>query len=102
MSDFRFTERTEYTAGRKVIKKKPANAPSGHEAFLKALEAGNAVIHVQMLSSEKPLKGTVKHSDKFTISLRVDRDDGTHQVYVLFKHAIESFWTNPADNPKSE
>lgn len=71
----------------------------GHEAFLKALETGQAVIRVELMSGEV-LKGTVKHFDKYTISLKVDDADGTHQVYVLFKHAIESFWTNPKDQPE--
>mgnify|MGYP000738737374 CR=1 FL=1 len=30
-----------------------------------------------------PMKGTIKHSDKYTISLKVDRNDGTHQVYSV-------------------
>ncbi len=82
--------------------KKPV-APKGHEAFLKALESAGAVVSVALINSPDaaPMKGTIKHSDKFTISLKVDRDDGTYQVYVLFKHAIESFWTNPEDQPKA-
>lgn len=75
----------------------------GHEAFLKALESAGAVINVAMTTSPDapPMKGTLKHSDKYTISLKVDRPDGTYQVYVLFKHAIESFWTNPEDQIKA-
>jgi len=80
---------------RKPFVKKPA-APKGHEAFLKALEQAGAIINVTLLSGEV-MKGTLKHSDKYTISLRTDFDDGTYQVYVVFKHAIETFWTNPAD-----
>lgn len=75
-------------------KKKP-NTPSGHEAFLKALEAGGALIKVKLLSDGEVLKGTVKTSDKYTISLRCDNPDGTYQVYVIYKSAIEMFWTNP-------
>lgn len=80
--------------------KKPATL-KGHEAFLKALETGGAVVTVSMVNDPKPLKGTIKHSDKYTISLRVDFDDGTYQVYVLFKHAIESFWASPEDQVKA-
>jgi sRNA-binding regulator protein Hfq len=80
--------------------KKPKAAPAGHEAFLKALENARAVVTVAMVSDpDVTMKGTIKHSDKYTISLKVDRDDGTHQVFVLFKHAIESFWTDPKDQP---
>lgn len=86
------------TPKRPVIKKKPV--PSGHEAFLKALEAAGAIINVSLLTSPDapPMKGVIKHSDKYTISLKVDRPNGGgYQVFVIFKHAIESFWTNPED-----
>lgn len=74
------------------------NVPKGHEAFLKALETAGAVIRVAMLGDpDTVMIGTIRSSDKFTISLKVDRPDGTHQVFVLFKHAIESFWTDPTD-----
>lgn len=83
-------------APRKPFAKKPA-APKGHEAFLKALEQAGAKIHVTLLSGDV-MRGVLKHSDKYTISLRVDNaEDGTYQVYVIFKHAIETFWTNPSD-----
>ena len=52
------------------------------------------MINVTLLSGEN-MKGTLKHSDKYTLSLRQDFDDGRYQVYVIFKHAIETFWTNP-------
>jgi sRNA-binding regulator protein Hfq len=82
--------------------KKPM-PPKGHEAFLKALENAGAVINVTLIASPDaaPMKGTIKHSDKYTISLKVSREDGSHQVYVIFKHAIESFWTNPEDQVKA-
>lgn len=79
---------------RPFVKKKSAS-PSGHEAFLKALEAGSAVVTIKMATDGTELKGTIKHSDKYTVSLRCDRPDGTYQVYVIFKSAIEMFWTNP-------
>lgn len=77
--------------------KKPV-APKGHEAFLKALEAAGAKVSLTLSNDpDTIMTGTVKHSDKYTISLRTDREDGTYQVYVIFKHAIEMFWTNPND-----
>lgn len=76
--------------------------PAGHEAFLKALEAGGALVTVRMATDGAELKGTIKHSDKYTISLRVDNKDGGYQVYVLFKHAIEMFWTNPNAQAETE
>ena len=89
------------TAKKPILRKKPANAPAGHEAFLKALEAAQATVSVRLVNDpEVVLKGTIKHSDKYTISLKVTRADGTYQVYVIFKHAIEQFWTDPVDNEK--
>jgi sRNA-binding regulator protein Hfq len=77
--------------------KKPP-APKGHEAFLKALETASAKVSLTLTSDpDTIMTGTIKTSDKYTVSLRVDRDDGTYQVYVIFKHAIEMFWTNPND-----
>jgi sRNA-binding regulator protein Hfq len=88
---------------RRTIKKASSQAPKGHEAFLKALETAGAIVRIAMVSDpETVMKGTIRASDKYTISLKVDRDDGTHQVYVLFKHAIESFWTDPADQPHKQ
>lgn len=86
---------------RNFAAKKPLT-PKGHEAFLKALEAGGALVTIRMSTDGTELKGTIKHSDKYTISLRVDNDAG-YQVYVIFKSAIEMFWTNPnahAENDK--
>lgn len=83
--------------------KKPST-PKGHEAFLKALEAAGAVVNVSLIASPDaaPMKGTIKHSDKYTISLKVNRPNGGgYQVFVIFKHAIESFWTNPEDQAKA-
>jgi sRNA-binding regulator protein Hfq len=84
-----------------IVKKTPAL--KGHEAFLKALEAAGAVVNVALMTDPgaPPMKGTIKHFDKYTISLKVDHKDGTYQVFVIFKHAIESFWTNPIDQTKA-
>jgi len=71
--------------GGTIKKKKPTLV--GHESFLKALEASGAVIEITKTSGDV-LKGVVKHSDKFTISL----DEGNGKPpRVLFKHAIEEF-----------
>ena len=77
------------------FKKKKPNAPEGHEAFLKALEAGGAIVTIRRATDGVEMKGTIKTSDKFTISLKVDRPDGTYQTYVIYKQHIEMFWTNP-------
>lgn len=71
-------------------KKKPKAANKkleGHEAFLKALETSGALIEIITIAGET-LVGTVKHSDKFTISLKLD---GSERTLVIFKHSIESF-----------
>jgi sRNA-binding regulator protein Hfq len=94
---------SDITPRPKAFIKKPIATPKGHEAFLKALEAAGAVVNIALVSSSDapPMKGTIKHSDKYTISLKVDRADGSYQVFVVFKHAIECFWTNPEDQAKA-
>jgi len=73
-----------------------AAQPKGHEAFLKALEASGATVIVEM-NDGSSLTGTIKHSDKYTISLKVSKEaekgDGAYQVYVIFKHSITLFYT---------
>jgi sRNA-binding regulator protein Hfq len=87
---------SDLTINPRPFKKPPA--PKGHEAFLKALEAAGAKVSLTLSNDpDTIMTGTIKHSDKYTISLRTDREDGTYQVYVIFKHAIEMFWTNPND-----
>jgi sRNA-binding regulator protein Hfq len=83
------------TQPKRPFKKKAG--PTGHEAFLKALEAGNAVVTIKMATDGSELKGTVKTSDKYFISLKVTRADGSYQVYVINKAHIEMFSTNPND-----
>lgn len=94
-----YNTRSTPTVHNKPFRKKPANSPEGHAAFLKAIENAQGVIRVMKTSGEIR-KGSVKTSDKYTISLKETREDGSYQVYVIFKHAIEEFWTDPADNPK--
>ena len=80
------------------LKSKPVAAKpvaKGHEAFLKAIETTGAEITIELLDEPNPIVGTIKHSDKFTISVKCTRPDGSFQVYVVFKHAIRLFWTTP-------
>lgn len=94
---------TERHASRPLFKtpvKTAAKAPAGHEAFLKALETSGAQIEVEKMSGEK-LIGRVKHSDKFTISLRVE-SGGVVRDRVLFKHDLSEFSAispRPAQTP---
>ena len=67
--------------------KKP-NAPKGHEAFLKALEASGATVCFEKISSDTTVVGTIKHSDKYTVSV-IDGNSGSTRV--LFKHDISEF-----------
>lgn len=65
----------------------------GHEAFLKQLETAKAEIRIITTAGEV-FTGVVKHSDKYTISIRSNPEEGT---VVFFKHSIERFHpTEPA------
>lgn len=78
-------------------------APKGHEAFLKALETSGGQISVEKRSNGRILTGTVRHSDKYTISLKVtsekvwDGDDMVEQpnaqlgIRIIFKSDISEF-----------
>lgn len=78
----------------------------GHEAFLKALELSNADVVVEKVSSGQIYYGKIRHSDKFTITLRTtaigqaDQGAGSMGVApsdrVLFKHDISEFYTTTA------
>jgi sRNA-binding regulator protein Hfq len=82
---------------------KPVGAPKGHEAFLKSLETAGSVVTIQELDTDELLIGTIKHSDKYTISLKVtDSETKRYQVYVIFKHAIKKFWMAPENQPSAE
>lgn len=67
--------------------KKPKVAPKGHEAFLKALEASGATVSFLKASCEETVTGTIKTSDKYTISVLTDGG----MTRVLFKHDISEF-----------
>lgn len=66
--------------------------PTGHEAFLKHLEGSGAPICVKLMDGEK-VCGPIKASDRQTISIRENLNDGSgaYVTRVLFKHAIAEF-----------
>lgn len=66
---------------------KPAAAPKGHEAYLKALEASGANVKVMLVGGEE-IVGVIKHSDNYTISLL---ESGELSATVIFKHDISRF-----------
>lgn len=72
-------------------------SPTGHEAFLKALETSGATITLEKASSGAVIAGTVRHSDKFTVSVL---SEGT--VRVIFKHDISEFSASPAPDRLSK
>lgn len=67
----------------------------GHEAFLKALELSNADVVVEKCN-DVIYKGKLKHSDKYTITLRTVNDDASTTDRVIFKHDISEFHTTTA------
>ena len=72
------------------LSKKPS-APKGHEAFLKALEVSGTEIEVEKKASGECIVGVVKHSDKYTITLRCVDSAGAVLNRVIFKHDISEF-----------
>lgn len=69
---------------------KPAT-PKGHDAVLKAIQDSGREITITMQSGEK-INGKVVARDKFTISVRVSDALGGYLTYVVYKHAMESFY----------
>lgn len=65
----------------------PSSAPTGHEAYLKALEHSKAVVLFEKASSGDDVIGVIKTSDKYTVSVQTPQ--GTR---VLFKHDISEFF----------
>ncbi len=64
--------------------------PKGHEAFLKALETSGAKVCIEKCDGTS-VHGVVKHSDKFTVSIRATKSDGTTVDRIIFKHDISEF-----------
>ena len=87
--------RPTLTTGSKKPFVKAGPKPSGHEAFLKALEFSNATVEIEKSSSGDKIIGKIKASDKYTISLRVPNTpgdwEGPYQTRVIFKHDISEF-----------
>jgi len=80
-----------YSAGaaaQRPRKLKLKAAPKGHEAFLKALEASGTTVQFEKVASGHLVVGTIKASDKFTISVREEKTGDTR---VLFKHDVSEF-----------
>lgn len=69
-----------------------AQAPKGHEAFLKNLEASGATVCFTIRSSGEKVTGLIKASDKYTVSV-VQPIEGSDRYLtrVLFKHDISEF-----------
>ena len=68
----------------------------GHEAFLKALEFSGAVVVVEKISDGSKIRGTLKHSDKYTLTVRSSStEDGVPvtRERVIFKHDISEFYS---------
>lgn len=78
--------------------------PSGHEAFLKALESSNATVEIEKASSGEKVIGKIKASDKYTVSLRVPHTagdwEGPYATRVIFKHDISEFMPIISMEPK--
>ena len=94
-NDGSYPRRVTLTTGNKKPFAKTGPKPSGHEAFLKALESSNATVEVEKASSGDKVIGKIKASDKYTISLRVPNTpgdwEGPYQTRVIFKHDISEF-----------
>lgn len=87
--DFHPMDRSRPTLHARRGGSRKAAGPKGHEAFLKQLEESKSEIVLEKMSGEK-VQGVVKHSDKFTITVRVD--DGDKAIdRVIFKHDISEF-----------
>lgn len=62
----------------------------GHEAFIKALEFSGAIAQIEKISTGEKVIGTLKHSDKFTVTIRA-KDGDIERDRVIFKHDISEF-----------
>jgi sRNA-binding regulator protein Hfq len=66
----------------------------GHDSVLKAIQNRNQVLHVMKLSGEES-SGLIVGRDKYTVTLK----DAQGIRRVIFKHAIEEFWTTETVTP---
>lgn len=69
---------------------KAKGAPKGHEAFLKQLETSGAQVLFEKMNGEE-IMGTIKCSDKYTVTVRDTQEDGSVYERVLFKHDLSEF-----------
>lgn len=74
-----------------TLRAKHKAVPKGHEAFLKALETSGATVEFEKASSGDIVTGTIKASDKYTVSVRELLEEGKQRTRVLFKHDISEF-----------
>lgn len=79
------------STGRQVGAARPAPL-KGHEAFLKALEFAGAILVVEKVSSGDKVSGILRHSDKFSVTIRVVTPGGSIDR-VIFKHDISEFYS---------
>lgn len=92
-----FADQEHNCSGRRTLGGKPKHGskPSGHEAFLRALESSGATVEIEKASTGEHVVGKIKASDKYTISLRVPHTQGDYNgpytTRVLFKHDISEF-----------
>ncbi|TSP13975.1 RNA chaperone Hfq [Cupriavidus campinensis] len=74
---------------------KPTGAARGHEAFLNHLQASSTLIKIIFLDDLEEVVGRVHTTDKYTITLAVDRVKNVpsmgYDKRVIFKHAIREF-----------
>lgn len=93
--DGRAESRSATSAPRKI--NAPARVPlKGHEAFLKALELSGADVVIEKVSSGEAVEGKLKHSDKYTVTIRSMSKDDKLIDRVIFKHDISEFYTTTA------
>ncbi len=71
--------------------RRPATRKEGHDALIQALAPKGAFIRIQLLANDTELYGKLKESDRFTITILEQMEDGSLKQRLVFKHAIESF-----------
>lgn len=73
---------------------KRTQQPKGHEAFLKALETSGVEVEFWIISEPLKIRGKIKTSDKFSVSVMETTCDGLESVgipMVIYKHDISRF-----------
>jgi sRNA-binding regulator protein Hfq len=78
---------------RAAFKKDKEKKTKGHEAFLKQLETSGAEIEIEKKSNGEKIKGIVKHSDAYTVTIKAPCEFvvGDTVNRVIFKHDISEF-----------